>query len=74
MNCREVIGFLADYIENALAPQTRAAFEDHLRLCDSCTAYLASYRETIVACRVAESRDLPQDVPEELIEAILRSM
>lgn len=73
MNCREVIEFLADYIEGELAPRVSAEFERHLSICASCTAYLASYRETIVVARIVETQSLPDEAPEELIEAILRS-
>ena len=73
MNCREAIEFLADYIEGALAPRTHAEFERHLSVCASCTAYLASYRETIVIARLAARDAVLDDAPEELIEAILRS-
>jgi anti-sigma factor RsiW len=75
MMCREVIGFLADYLDGALPPEVAAEFEEHLAECDSCVAYLASYRETILAARVAvvQKDDLLDDAPEELIEAILQS-
>ena len=69
--CREIIGFLADYIDRVLPPETIAEFERHLAVCASCVAYLASYKETIRAARIAE--DVIADAPEELIEAILRS-
>lgn len=73
--CREIITFLADYIEGELPSETRLEFERHLGVCESCTAYLASYRETIRACRAAAKfdDDVSDKAPDDLIEAILRT-
>ncbi len=73
--CSEIIGFLADYIDRVLPPETIAEFERHLALCASCVAYLASYKETIRAAREVARFDeqIVEDAPDELIEAILRS-
>ena len=75
MNCRDIIEFLAEYLDGELSAHTSAEFERHLAICVSCTAYLATYRETIRASRYVSLRkdDLLDDAPEELIEAILRS-
>lgn len=75
MNCREVIAFLVEYLDGELPADARAEFERHLSLCESCVAYLATYRETIQISRMAAARkdDFLDDAPEELIEAILQS-
>ena len=66
MTCRDVVGFLADYLEDHLDNATKMTFEHHLALCRSCTAYLASYRETI---RLTKSLDLDDDeLHEELVD------
>jgi len=73
MNCREFIGFLVEYLDGEMEMAVLAAFEEHLAECESCTAYLASYRETILAARMVSNEALLNEAPEELIEAILRS-
>lgn len=75
MNCEQVIEFLADYLDGALAADVVSRFETHLHACDSCTAYIASYRETIRMARVATKSPMLEagEVPEELIRAILAS-
>jgi len=75
MNCRDIIEFLAEYLDGELSAHTNAEFERHLAVCKSCLAYLATYRETIRATRFASAQkdDLLDDAPEELIEAILHT-
>lgn len=73
MNCREIIEFLLEYLDGELSSGTKADFERHLAVCESCVAYLATYRETIRVSRLASAEDLLDEAPEELIEAILQS-
>ena len=74
--CREIITFLADYLDRALAPDVHAEFERHLAVCDSCVEYLASYRLTIQLSKAAETEPelRVEDVPSDLIAAILASV
>ena len=69
--CREIIAFLADYLDGTLDAGARAEFDRHLAVCPSCVAYLASYQVT-VAMTKASAQDVA-DPPEELVTAILES-
>jgi len=74
MKCIDLITtFIADYVDGSLPPETRAEFERHLEGCSSCRAYLRTYRETIAMAAAAGAgpRIEVQDVPEDLIKAIL---
>ena len=73
LTCRELIDFLAAYLDGELAPEARTVFERHLSLCPNCVDYLASYRETIRLGKQACEPDaeLPADVPSDLVDAIL---
>ena len=74
MNCHELITkFLMDYVDGLLPADTLADFEHHLDVCASCRAYLLTYRETIAMAAVAGNapRVDVQDVPEDLVKAIL---
>jgi anti-sigma factor (TIGR02949 family) len=75
MTCRELIDFLAAYLDGELDPETRERFERHLSVCKSCVDYLASYRETIRLGKQACLPDdaLPEGIPSELVDAILAS-
>jgi len=76
MTCREVIDFLMDCLSGSLTETERATFDAHLALCPSCVAYIQTYRDSIQMGKAAfarEDEELPGEVPEELIRAILAS-
>jgi anti-sigma factor RsiW len=76
VTCREFADFIIDYVSGDLAANVSAPFERHLSRCPSCQAYLAQYRATVAAGKDAFSApdgELPEDVPEDLIQAILAS-
>ena len=76
MTCREFADFLAEYLDGVLPPATRQLFEEHLRICRNCEVYLSNYRAAVTMGRAAFAMDeapLPDDVPEGLVEAILRA-
>ena len=76
MSCREFTDFMMDYVSGELPPEVMMAFEEHLSICPNCVVYLAQYRATIEAGRTAfadPDAEVPDQVPEELIRAILAS-
>lgn len=74
MKCSDLITtFLMEYVDGSLPPETRADFEHHLDVCASCVSYLRTYRETIaMAAAAGTPRVDAEDVPEELVRAILQ--
>jgi anti-sigma factor RsiW len=76
MTCQELVEFLMDYLDGVLADSVRLRFEEHLEECPDCVAYLATYREAVRlgkdACRDNQGT-LPEDVPEQLVRAILQA-
>jgi anti-sigma factor RsiW len=74
LSCREFIEFMMDYLDGALPSAERAAFEFHLGICPDCVHYLESYRETSrLSAEALRDPDaaVPDDVPEDLVRAIL---
>ena len=74
MNCREFVDFLMAYLDGTLEASEREVFEVHMVDCPGCETYLETYRETIrlgKACFCGCSDDLPEHVPEGLVQAIL---
>lgn len=76
ITCKELAEFLNAYVDDALPPAQRRAFNLHLALCRSCRNYLRSYRLTIHLshdCLGAPDDAPPPEVPEALIAAILKA-
>jgi anti-sigma factor RsiW len=72
LTCRELTTFLADYVADELRADQRSLFEEHVRTCPDCLAYLRSYRETIRLAKDAYADDpVPAAIPEPLVQAIL---
>ena len=42
---------MADYLDDALSPELKARFEEHLAGCDGCTTYLSQTRQIIAELR-----------------------
>jgi anti-sigma factor RsiW len=61
LTCREMVELVTDYLEDRLAPDDRARFEDHLALCEGCQTYLEQMRLTIgILGRVPEEELSPK--------------
>lgn len=75
LTCRELIDFIAAYLDGELGDEERKRFDAHLRVCQACVDYVDSYRETMRATLVAYDGedDIPESVPEELVQAVLAS-
>jgi anti-sigma factor RsiW len=74
VTCREFSDFILDYLSGELGDDVKARFERHLSRCPHCPEYLHQYEDAIRAGRTAFGAleaDVPKEVPEELIAAIL---
>ncbi len=74
ITCVEFEGFINSYLDGTLPGKQRKLFEWHLRICRECREYMAAYKRTIELSQATLGRAndaVPQDVPEDLIRAIL---
>lgn len=74
MTCREFADFILDYLAGELPAEETRLFERHLQRCPHCPEYLRQYKAAVEAGRAAfadEMAELPADVPEDLVRAIL---
>lgn len=75
MTCREIVEFLADYLDGSLRETDRAAFEQHLDECPDCVAYLTTFAATPNVLRAAFVESVePPSLPPELARAVLRAL
>jgi anti-sigma factor RsiW len=75
ITCREVVDFLDRYLTGGLDPDEVAKFERHLAECPPCVAYMHTYQGATAVSKaaLAGTEDVPEDVPEDLVLAILRA-
>lgn len=72
MTCRDLIEFLAEYVDDRLDTGVRTEFDHHLGLCPACRDYLRTYRRTLEATRSLVAEEvLPGAPPLELVAAVL---
>jgi len=74
LRCREVVDFLGDYLDGALDPDTRDAFEQHLAGCRDCPAFLATYRGTVRAVRRLREDQLPAELRARLVSFLRQQL
>jgi predicted anti-sigma-YlaC factor YlaD len=74
ITCKEFEDFVLNYLEDDLSSAQRSVFELHMRLCRECRDYLAAYQraqELGLATLGPDEEAVPDDVPEDLVKAIL---
>jgi len=76
ITCKEFEDFVADYTDGELPSKQCSRFERHLNLCQECRQYLQAYQRTIEVSRAvfpSPDEPVPEEVPEDLIKAILKA-
>ena len=73
MTCRDFADFLLDYVDGGLSGEARRHFDEHIARCPDCVHYLQHYTEAAKAGRLAMVDDQPADLPEALVQAILKA-
>lgn len=61
MECKDLVEAVTAYLEDAMSPEDRARFDEHLSRCDGCTNYLAQIRETIRLTGTLDLETLPTE-------------
>jgi anti-sigma factor RsiW len=67
LTCQQVTALLVEYVNGTLAPETRRLFQEHLRDCADCLAYLRTYRATIRALATVRYEDMPAALQDRLL-------
>lgn len=73
MTCREMIDFLADYLDGELPADTRRSFDEHLGCCPQCRRYLAQYRTAVDLAKLSACDDAAPPLPDDLVKAIVNA-
>ena len=74
ITCLEFENFIQNYLDDTLPRTQRKLFVWHMRICKECRDYLAAYsRASELGQATLGNADepVPQDVPEDLLQAII---
>jgi predicted anti-sigma-YlaC factor YlaD len=68
LNCQEVVELVTDYLEQALLPETKAQFDEHIAECPGCDTYLEQVQQTIMMLRKLTEQQMFPETKQELLE------
>jgi anti-sigma factor RsiW len=69
ITCQELVELVTDYLDGALPPGTREAFEAHLGVCPGCVTYVDQMRETVRLTGALTEEQLDPAVRDQLLAA-----
>jgi anti-sigma factor RsiW len=67
LQCKALVQLVTEYLDDALRPHERAAFERHVDGCEDCGVYLDQMRTTIAALGELPPERLPRSAREQLL-------
>ncbi len=62
LTCEQVTKLIRDYLNGELPPDIAATFEDHLRRCTDCVAFLKTYQQTVRVVQSLSYADVPGEM------------
>jgi predicted anti-sigma-YlaC factor YlaD len=68
LSCKDVVDLVTEYLEGAMRPERRLAFEEHVAICPPCRNYFDQLRRTIALGSQIHEDDVPPDVRDALVE------
>lgn len=77
MTCRDVTGYLLEYVSGEVEADLRGEIDEHTAACGTCREYLREYRATIAASQAAVqalTSSGTAHLPGELIAVVLDSL
>ena len=69
MSCKELVELVTDYFEDALPPEDRVRFEEHLNLCHGCVNYVDQMRKTVMTVGTLHEQAVPPEARAALLDA-----
>ncbi|MGE5689456.1 MAG: anti-sigma factor family protein [Pseudomonadota bacterium] len=66
--CTQLVELVTDYLEGALPPERRRAFDEHLERCPGCVTYVEHMRQTLRATGSLEPEQLAPEQRRALLD------
>lgn len=77
ITCKDFVEFIRRLLDGELSEEESREFDAHMGICPSCIDYLESIKTTRKCCKglcdEQAGDELPADVPEQLVQAILKA-
>jgi hypothetical protein len=67
--CREIVEFVTEYLEGAMAPERMDLFEQHVVFCQGCDIYLDQMRRSIALSGCLGEEDVDPAALDQLMAA-----
>ncbi len=74
LTCKDFLGELSDYLDEALDAPTRVKLEEHIAECPNCWVIADTTKKTVQIYRGMEPYPIPSDVETRLMAALERKM
>jgi anti-sigma factor RsiW len=62
LTCERVTALIRDYLAGELDPDLASTFEEHLRRCTDCVAFLNTYKQTIQTVQSLSYEEIPTEM------------
>ena len=62
LTCERVTALIRDYLAGELDPDVASTFEEHLRRCADCVAFLNTYKQTVEAVQSLTYEEIPAEM------------
>jgi predicted anti-sigma-YlaC factor YlaD len=69
LSCQEVVELVTSYLEGALSEAEEVRFEEHLAMCEGCSAYLDQMRRTIDLAGKLDPESIDVEACDRLVHA-----
>ena len=60
--CRQMTDLVSNYLNDRLSPAVKRDFQQHLRVCPDCVAFLNTYKKTVTVTRSVVIEEIPKKV------------
>jgi hypothetical protein len=62
LTCEQVTALIRDYLAGELDPDLASTFEEHLRRCADCVAFLNTYKQTVQSVLSLSYEEIPAEM------------
>jgi hypothetical protein len=60
--CKEITDLISNYLNNSLEARVKRQFEDHLKICPDCVAFLQTFRKTVSGIHSMRAENMPENL------------